>query len=138
MLRPPAPFPQAGSYGLLIDGDRPYPQPAELVRIIRIGHPGYAVPGGDQPEVLLSFPLRAGAGGNKTVLLNELIDATDLTPAEARELADLQRELRGREARSARLKRMADRLAVLRTRAIWAPVLARQLQRLAPPSRRVA
>src|SRR3954463_8526147 len=95
MLSPATNFPYPGSYALFADPDLPYPQPAELVRIMwrRVDSDGRGF-------VAVSFPLRDGAGGNKVVPAGDLIDATELTPEDAREFHDLDRALFGREPRN--------------------------------------
>jgi hypothetical protein len=90
MLRIPAPFPEVGSYALLIDTNLPaVQQRAELVRVMR-RDPAHG-------QSAVAFPLRVGAFGNRVVGESELIDATPLTKDEERELADLQRHLAGRD-----------------------------------------
>lgn len=136
MLASAAPFPQVGSYALLIDMDQPAPQPAELVRIQfrHLAHP---------PEsglVTVAFPLRNGADGTKRVRLTDLIDATPLTSAESREMTDLRRELAARGATVGRDGRIttrtvrgrkvkAARYEALRDRAVWAPHFTRIYER---------
>jgi hypothetical protein len=121
MLIPETPFPHAGSYALLVDpGARP-PQPAELVRILAR----------ETMRILVGFPLRDGASGNKAVGKDDLIDASPLTPAEEREYHDLDRELRGREIRTPRLKKLQARRAELRVRMIYAPLMARLIRQAA-------
>lgn len=121
MLSPETPFPQVGSYALLIDRDRPIErQSAELVRILRRYRMGWDAP------VTLAFPLREGAGGTKNGVLSDLIDATPLTSAESREMTDLRRALTGQRVRGRKTK--AERYAQLRSRAIWAPHFERLLR----------
>lgn len=126
MLTPPATFPYPGSYALLVDQDAPYPQADELVRI-NWRREGWA---------MVSFPLRDGASGNKTVAAADLVDATPLTAEEAREFHDLDRSLFGRidgavglDGRRTRLtakqKRARARRDALRARLLAAPIMAR-------------
>jgi hypothetical protein len=124
MLDAPTPFPNIGSYGLLIDEDEPAPQAAELVRIIacRFDGDGAAI-------ALLSFPLREGARGNKEVPLDALIDATPLTIEEQREFHDLDRQLFGRTSfRSKGLKAKEERRETLKRRILWGPFFDRKLK----------
>lgn len=118
MLAPETPYPYVGSYAMLVDLDQPGTQAAELVRIQwrRLN------------ETVVSFPLRDGAAGTKRVDPEQLIDATPLTPAEAREYHDLDRALAGRSGRTPKQKAMIARRDALRTRMIYAPVLARLLE----------
>lgn len=126
MLTPETPFPNVGSYALLIDEDQPLGQQrAELVRIhslrlVREGH-GHPI----EKKATLAFPLREGASGNKTVPFAGLIDATPLTGAEAREMVDLDSELRGLKVRD-RANKQA-RHDALYSRATWAPHMQRLL-----------
>lgn len=124
MLHNATPFPFVGSYALLIDTDQPPEhQQAELVRILkRDVHPAAL---GAVLMVVVSFPLRAGASGTKTVALEDLIDGTPLDGIEQRELADLQRDTRQRLRPN---KAKVARREVLRQRAIWSPILARRLR----------
>ena len=118
MLRTPAPFPHVGSFGLFTDPSLPIArQRAELVRILRMAG----------TMVFIAFPLRAGASGNTLVPLAEVIDATPLVRAEERELADLERDLRGRARPN---PTRATRAAALRERAIWSLVLNAELAKL--------
>jgi hypothetical protein len=121
MLKVPSPFPQVGSYALLVDETLPITQQrAELVRVQRR----------DQGEglVSISWPLRIGASGNRIVFENELIDGTELTKAEQRELTDLLNHCRGR-ARPNKAK-MAQAEA-LRCRLIHSDLLRAELDKLA-------
>lgn len=79
MLRTPAPFPEVGSYGLREEGGYTH-----LIRIVEPERGG---------EVLVAFPLVAGAAGNKRLPIGALIDATALTPAEAAELRRLEKKI---------------------------------------------
>jgi hypothetical protein len=142
MLTPETPFPYVGSYALHIDMDQPAPQAAELVRIHwrrtersvdragrstarAVGQDGRA---NETEYVMVSFPLRDGAGGNKVVAAAALIDATPLDGAETREFHDLDRLLRGRSPRKGSgLARKAARRDALKARMLWAPFLARRL-----------
>lgn len=118
MLKIAAPFPQVGSYALLIDDLMPVEmQRAELVRIMRT----------DVATCAIAFPLRLGATGNRNVQLDSLIDATPLTKAEERELADLQRYVAGRERPN---KAKAARCEALRTRLIMSEVMQIELKKL--------
>lgn len=143
MLNQETPFPQVGSYALLIDKDQPHPQPTELVRILR-RNSGEAFlrtslwQGAPIELVTVSFPLRDGASGTKSVPFSDLIDGTELTPAEARELADLDRELHGRSMRTQRQKEKGARRDALKLRAIWAPALRRLMRGAAAGRRRKA
>lgn len=107
MLPSPAPFPQPGSFAL--HGE-------QLVRILN-REPG--------DETTVSYPLRIGATGNARLKLEELADATPLTPAEQQELSDLGAKLAGqsrpRKADVAREKALADREARAR-------ILAKRLE----------
>jgi hypothetical protein len=119
MLSPETPFPYVGSYALFVDPDAPPPQADELVRI-NWRREGFA---------MVSFPLRDGASGNKTVPFADLIDATPLSSEEAREFHDLDRALFGRSLRTAKQKREAARRDALRRRTIYAPLLERLLRK---------
>lgn len=157
MLKTPAPFPNVGSYALLIDTTLPEEQQrAELVRIMRHGLVnGYHPPGlagrrsatGTPPSprgldgrsaatetppspcrnVGVAFPLRTGASGNRLVYAEDLIDGTPLSKAEERELADLQRALR-QQVRPNRKK--VDRAESLRRRLVFSQLLAAELKKL--------
>jgi hypothetical protein len=118
MLSPETPFPYVGSYALFEDPDAPPPQPTELVRILW-RREGFA---------MVSFPLRDGAGGNKTVAADALTDATPLTDGEQREFHDLDRDLAGRSLRTVKQRRQVARRDALKRRAIYAPLLARLLR----------
>lgn len=121
LLSPETPFPQVGSYALLIDRDRPLEQQsAELVRILRRYRMDRDAP------VTVAFPLREGASGTKSVVVSDLIDATPLTSAESREMTDLGRALTGPRVRGRKAK--AERYGQLRARAIWAPHFDRLLR----------
>lgn len=128
MLKVAAPFPQVGSYGLITDPTLPVEmQRAELARILR--HDGQ-LPDQDgemRDVVAIALPLRVGATGNKLVALDQVIDATPLTKAEERELADLQRYVAGRERPN---KKKAARCEALRSRLIMSGVMAIELQKL--------
>lgn len=118
MLQQQTPFPYVGSYALLIDPDARAPQAAELVRI-QMRREG---------EVVVSFPLRDGAAGNKRVDPALLIDATPLTSAEAREFHDLDRALAGRSLRTPKQKRDKARRDALHQRIVYGPALDRLLR----------
>jgi hypothetical protein len=123
MLRIPAPFPEVGSYALLIDTNLPaVQQRAELVRVMR-RDPAHG-------QAAVAFPLRVGAFGNRVVGESELIDATPLTKDEERELADLQRHLAGRDRLRGKLVAAAVRCEKLRQRAVWQMILESELARL--------
>ena len=125
MLNVPAPFPQVGSFALLVDSTQPIEaQRAELVRILRIDGIGQRHAGA---SAAIAFPLRTGAGGNRTVNLAELIDPTTLTTAEERELTGLQDQLRGR-ARPNKAK--VERAEALRTRQLMADLAAIEFRKL--------
>jgi hypothetical protein len=128
MLNPATPFPQIGSFALFLDDDQPVPQVLELVRILERG----------ASVVLVAFPLRDGAGGNKRVPLADLIDATDLAPDESRQLADLQRHLTGRGRLTPKMQAQAAAAKALRQRAIYAPLMRRLLDRAGRVQRRKA
>jgi hypothetical protein len=118
MLSPETPFPYNGSYALLVDTDRPESeQRSELVRI-NWRREGF---------VMVSFPLREGASGNKTVAFADLIDGTPLSAEEEREFHDLDRGLAGRSLRTAKQKRDKARRDALRERMIYSRFLARAL-----------
>ncbi|HVM38324.1 MAG TPA: hypothetical protein VM265_08060 [Sphingomicrobium sp.] len=137
MLSPETPFPQVGSYALYHDDALPIDnRSSELVRILERA--------GD--SVLIAFPLRQGAAGNKRVALAELIDGTPLDRDAARELHDLDRQLAGRvdgavgvDGRRIRLtprqKELGKRRDALKARMIWAPILATRLTELAARQR---
>lgn len=114
MLVPDATYPYPGSYALYEDPDRPYPQPTELVRIMWRS----------ERLTSVSFPLRPGAGGNKAVPADQLLDATPLTREEQREFHDLDRALFGRSLRTRRQQAMKARRDALHRRTIWAPFMA--------------
>jgi hypothetical protein len=118
MLQQQTPYPYVGSFALLIDPDAAAPQAAELVRIQwrREGH------------VMVSFPLRDGASGNKVVPADQLIDASALTTEEAHEFHDLDRQLAGRSLRTARQKAMKLRRDALHQRMVYEPVMLRLLR----------
>jgi hypothetical protein len=132
MLTPGTPFPYVGSYALYCDPDAEPPQADELVRINwrrserSVGEGGRSI---EQEFCMVSFPLRDGASGNKTVPFADLIDATPLSSEEAREFHDLDRALFGRSLRTAKQKREAARRDALRRRTIYAPLLERLLRR---------
>ena len=129
MLSPQTPFPQVGSYALYQDEALPPDNRcSELVRILERG----------VCSVLVAFPLREGAAGNKRVAFAELIDGTPLDRDAARELHDLDRQLAGRSLRTPRQKALAARRDALKARMIWAPILANRLVDLAARQRREA
>jgi hypothetical protein len=120
MLRTQAPFPEVGSYALLIDRNLPAGQQrGELVRILR------KAPISEQTTV--AFPLRTGASGTRVVDHADLIDGTPLTGPEERELADLDRDLRGRLKFTAKQKAIAARRDALRSRLIWSQLYRAEL-----------
>lgn len=117
MLKVATPFPQVGSFALLIDQNLPVSlQRAELVRIIRRG-----------AGVTVAFPNRTSASGNRIVDEGELIDASVLTDEERREHADLERHLHGRDRLTPKLKALLQRSEALRRRAIWSTILESEL-----------
>lgn len=118
MLQPQTPFPHVGSYALLVDTDTPTPADVELVRI----------QWRRESEIVVSFPLRDGASGTKRVDPAQLIDASPLTTAEAREFKELDRALFGRSLRTPKQKRDKARRDALHLRIIYGPVLDRQLR----------
>ena len=121
MLHPATPFPQQGSYGLYQDPAlSPANRPSELVRIIERG----------SSVVLVSFPLRDGAGGNMRVPLSDILDGTELDGEESREMTDLQRSLAGRSMRTKAQKAAQTRLLALQSRNIWSGCLRRRLDEL--------
>lgn len=121
MISAPAPFPFAGSYALHVDHALPViDQRAELVRITRV----------DGIHCTVTFPLRTGSSGIRTVMEMDLLDGTPLTQAEQVELADALREVKGRKRLSSRLKALADRAEDLRARAMAAIILESELAKL--------
>jgi hypothetical protein len=134
MLNTEAPFPQPGSFALiLVDPDDPARAAGDrvtsvqatayvAVRILR--HAGAGI-----VASLLAVP---GASGQRTVPANLLRDATPLTPAEAAELAALDARLTGKARRRRADETRAD---ALRERAELAPILARQRRRAEALSR---
>ena len=122
MLSAETPFPQVGSYALLVDRD--LPPERQRAELVRIQYRHLAMPG-DSALVTVAFPLRGGADGTKRVPLAELIDGTPLASVESRRMTDLRRELAGSRVRGRKAK---DALyQALRTRAIWAPHFERLL-----------
>jgi hypothetical protein len=111
MLQTPAPFPYQGSYALLEHEGR-----TQLVRIVMRR----------EGEVVVSFPLRDGAGGNLRVDPAKLIDGTPLTQAEEREFHDLDRQIDGRTFSdlSKQLRVKAKRRTALKHRLIWSRFMA--------------
>src|SRR5690349_15559331 len=122
MIRTPASYPFPGSFAAVIDMDLPeVDRRAELVRIVRTG-PGTAT---------VAFPLRPSvASGHRTIPFAELMDGTPLTPIEARELADLQRELRGRKIDNAARRRKKARADALKRRQGLSIILAAEIRKL--------
>lgn len=121
MLATPAPFPFPGSYALLVDPLLPLAERrAELARILERG----------ASVALIALPLREGAGGNRRVPIGDLLDGTELTPVEAREMVDLARALAGCSGRTSKQKEQRTRYDRLRARCIWSGPLRRQLDRL--------
>ena len=131
MLRTPTPYPQVGSFALLVDVNLPVGQQrVELVRVMRLGVSTAAV----------AFPLRAGATGNTTVALADLIDGTPLTAAEEAVAERLEASLRGVRAKagvrgtSSRASRpspaRAARYHALRERGNWSLVMSAELAKL--------
>lgn len=112
MLRIDAPFPQPGSYALLdADGD------THLVRI----HQSLGL------CATVTFPLRPGSAGTRTVDFADLADISPLNAAEEIELAELDRRRHGpfTRARARQLELSGRREAAARA----APLLER-LRRL--------
>ena len=117
MIRAPAPFPHAGSFALFVDPLEPvigtvFTPPSAMVRhhLVRI----MARPSAELAQI--SFPLREHvASGTRTVDAAELIDCTPIGIAEARELADIQRHLKGRVRLTPRMKAMKERADALRS-----------------------
>lgn len=119
MLSPSTPFPNVGSYALLIDSDADPKTGVELVRILerRVS------------VALVAFPLRDGASGNKVVPVADLIDASPLTDSETREFHDLDRALFGRTRfRTPKQKQDKARRDELHSRVLYGPILDRQLR----------
>lgn len=106
MLNTPAPFPQVGSYALIEEEGS-----NQLVRILAKDQAGSAT---------VSFPLRPGASGTKTVPTAKLLDGTPLTDGERREMNELERG--GGRRRSA-----IQRLKAFRSRDIHSAILGRLL-----------
>jgi hypothetical protein len=136
LLTPETPFPNVGSYALLIDcdscrsggsaqrsNDCRVGHGAELARILRasVGEDGRATE--RTLTATIALPLRDGASGTKTVPFADLIDATPLTGAEGKEMVDLDRELRSKPLRGRAAKQA--RHDALKRRAIWAPHMQR-------------
>ena len=118
MLSNPAPFPHVGSFALFVDENKPMiSRRAELVRIMRT----------DGDHSAIAFPNRYGSTGNKLVPNDELLDATPLTKAEERALTDGQRDLRGRETLSPRLRKVKARTDTLRSRQLASIILESEL-----------
>lgn len=129
MLRTPTPFPNVGSWGLHIDEDLPVAgQRAELVRIMALGG----------TMARLSFPLRLGASGNKVVPLDDVKDCTPLSKDEERELADLERALRGTSGRTPKQRADLKRVNALKERLLFSQVAAPQIERADRLARNVA
>jgi hypothetical protein len=125
MIRTPAPFPQPGSYALLVDLGQTH-----IVRILS------RVP--DAAEAVISFPARWGASGNKTVPLADLIDGTPLTADERREMRHLFEEADALAAGGrAHRQRLAEANA-LRQRDIHSETLERLKGTLPSQLRRAA
>jgi hypothetical protein len=121
MLKTPAPFPQVGSYALFEDR-RDFAQLPEmsLVRIIGLDGPA----SDEATRAVIAFPLRAGASGNRTVTIGDLIDGTPLTDAERAEIRTLESDMAGK-ARVA--KKVLARYEALRHRDIRSRTLLDQL-----------
>jgi uncharacterized protein YgbK (DUF1537 family) len=123
MLKVASPFPQVGSYALLVDTNLPVSQQrAELVRVMRRIEAG--------GEVAVAFPLRLGACGNRIVPESELLDGTPLTKAEERELTDLQGHLAGRTHMTPALRKKDKRAHDLKARQILSHLLATEMKKL--------
>lgn len=130
MLSTPTPFPHVGSFALYIDPNLPTTQQrAEMVRIMRVegAADGRAVaspsPLSEARIAAIAFPNRAGAAGNRTVPLSELIDAAPLTRAEEHALTDMLGDLRDRARLSPRLKAVKAQADALRSRQIHSHIL---------------
>jgi hypothetical protein len=117
MLHPATPFPHVGSYALLVDPDAQAPQAADVV---------------------VGFPLRAGAGGTKRVAADQLIDATPLTSDETRAFHQLDRALAGTSGRTAKQRAQRAMRDALKQRLIYAPLLDRLLRAAAATKARAA
>ena len=117
MLKTATLFPQPGSFALYRDDElEPEDRRPELARILELG----------VNSALISLPLRTGAGGTKRVARADLEDATELTPAEQAEMVELERQLRTRVRGRPALE---ARVAALRNRALWAPMMRSLLRR---------
>ena len=140
MLNIPAPYPHVGSYALLIDTNLPVEQRrAELVRLTGRSVAVSSVNGtitGREELVTVTFPLRTGATGVRTLGLAELIDGTPLNRAEEQELLALETELVGRELLTERLRHADKRLEELRSRRLYAATLDAEFARLVAFQRR--
>jgi hypothetical protein len=124
LLNAETPFPNVGSYALTVDPlSGLHAAQVELVRILGVRTGSLAELGITEHvvECLVSFPLRDGASGTRTVPFDKLIDATPLTGREGKEMVDLARELRGPKVRARANKKL--RHDALKQRAIWAPHL---------------
>jgi hypothetical protein len=126
MLQSPTPYPYPGSYALYVDTD--LPESEQRLELVRINWRQATIV---QVLAMVSFPLRDGASGNKTVRADDLIDGTPLTAEETREFHDLDRGLAGRSMRTAKQKAQGARRDALRKRILNAPVLARLLREAA-------
>lgn len=110
MLNTPAPFPEAGSYAVLVG------HKTELVRIIRFNRIT-----GQATIVVLG---RAGASANMTLPIGALQDGTELTMAEHAELDGLARHFHSRRRiRTAGQKAKKARHDELRLRRIYSRVM---------------
>lgn len=128
MLSTPTPFPHVGSFALFIDRNLPPEQQrAEMVRVMARGSTGNLNTLPRDSLVTIAFPNRIGATGTKNVPALDLIDATPLTKAEERELADGLGYLRGRSGTTPRQMLLAKRCEALRQRAIWSTILESEL-----------
>lgn len=119
MLSASTPYPNVGSYALLVDTDANPNTGVELVRILerRVS------------AALVAFPLRDGASGNKVVAIGDLIDASPLSDSEKREFHDLDRALFGRtQFRTPKQKLDKARRDALHRRILYGPILDRQLR----------
>lgn len=108
MLDTPAIFPDLGSYALH--------QEAGTTHLVRI-HQHKA-----KGLVLVSYPARTGASGNRTLELADLLDGTPLNEAERAEMAALAKAVEGRR-KSKRLEPQFDRLNALLMRDFYAHVI---------------
>lgn len=142
MLRTPAPYPHVGSFAAFIDTDiaDASQRRAELVRIA--GRSLELEGDGDTfrqvEHAFITFPLRTGSSGSRTVPLSLLIDATPLTREEERELHDIELALKGRLCRTKREREANERARALKERLLYSQLMAPELKRLDALQRRTA